>query len=141
MSSAIGAVLGSDATLRRLLTPLVEAHGYAGEEERRAVDRLVASLGVVAELMPPRRTERRHDVETHAQACLLAAAIHAHERLSSDRLHALLSLGETVARLLRFVDDEMARTRGGADAGVAPDPAPADAAGDRAPTSPGAPQR
>jgi hypothetical protein len=91
--------------LRRLLAPLLEALGYAGDDARRKLDDIMSALPVTVNVLDVCSAgNRSRDIEV--LACLLAASVRGHGRMDSSRLHELLALCETLARLLSFVEEE-----------------------------------
>jgi hypothetical protein len=96
--------------LRRLIAPLLEAHGYSGEDGRRTLDDLMSALPTAVDVLDACSAgTKSRDVEI--LACLLAASVRGHGRIESDRLHGLLAVCETVARLLSFDDEKQGTGR------------------------------
>jgi hypothetical protein len=91
--------------LRRLIAPLLEAHGYAGEEARRTLDDFVSALAVTVDVLDT-STARSKSRDVEVLACLLAASVLGYGHIDSGRLHGLLAACETVARLLSVVEEQ-----------------------------------
>jgi hypothetical protein len=107
MNEASNPTHSQGKALRRLFAPILQAHGYAGDDASRTLDELIAALTVTVDVLDACcKDPAQRDGERDILACLLAAAVRAHDRVASDRLHALLSLSETIARLLRFAEEQ-----------------------------------
>lgn len=90
---------------RRLFAPVLRMHGYTENDCSRLLDNLTLALRTTGHVLA-RCSDTARRAESDTIACLIAASVRAQGRIDSKRLHELLSLSETVARVLQFTQEE-----------------------------------
>jgi hypothetical protein len=90
---------------RRLFAPILRMHGYSDREGTRLLEHLVFAIRIAGHVLSS-CSDNVARIEVDVLACLIAASLRARTRIDTTRLHALLSLSETVANVLRFAEEQ-----------------------------------